>query len=64
MIKILSEWEEVKNVAYENELYTLSQIPASQLLKILDDSACHGFEYKVENGKLYCREFAIESYVN
>lgn len=27
-----------------------------ETLAIIDDALCHGFEFKVENGKLYYRE--------
>lgn len=28
----------------------------SEILKIIDDALCYGFEFKVENHKLYFRE--------
>lgn len=29
-----------------------------EAMKIIDDALCHGFEFKVENHKLYFREVA------
>ena len=28
----------------------------TEILEILDDALCHGFEFKVENHKIYYRE--------
>ena len=30
----------------------------TEVMKIIDDALCHGFEFKVENHKLYFREVA------
>lgn len=30
----------------------------SEVIKIIDDALCYGFEFKVENHKLYFREVA------
>lgn len=30
----------------------------SEVMKIIDDALCYGFEFKVENHKLYFREVA------
>lgn len=30
----------------------------TEVLKIIDDALCYGFEFKVENHKLYFREVA------
>ena len=30
----------------------------TEVMKIIDDALCYGFEFKVENHKLYFREFA------
>ena len=32
-----------------------------ETLQIIDDALCHGFEFKVENGKLYYREIPLET---
>lgn len=36
---------------FNTDSYTLQEI-----LSIIDDALCHGFEFKVEDGKLYYRE--------
>ena len=33
----------------------------SEVMKIIDDALCYGFEFKVENHKLYFREVAYLS---
>ena len=30
----------------------------TEVMKIIDDALCYGFEFKVENNKLYFREVA------
>lgn len=32
------------------------QLTLTELLEILDDALCYGFEFKVENHKIYYRE--------
>lgn len=41
-------WKEVIFIGVQPKL--------SELLEILDDALCHGFEFKVENYKIYYRE--------
>lgn len=45
-----------KNWTEATGLYSM---PLSEVLEIIDDGSCHGFEYKIENGKLYFRENTI-----
>lgn len=42
-------WEEINIGLSEN---------FSEVIKIIDDALCYGFEFKVENHKLYFREVA------
>lgn len=42
-----TNWMEVTQMFYE--------LPIDQALTILDDGQAHGFEYKVDNGKIYHR---------
>ena len=38
------------------ELVILENYDLMKALSILDDATCHGFEFKVENHKIYYRE--------
>lgn len=40
-------WEECK---------TLYSMPFALALEVIEDAKCHGFEFKLEQGKLYSRE--------
>lgn len=42
-------WEEFSNGLADN---------LTEVMKIIDDALCYGFEFKVENYKLYFREVA------
>lgn len=37
-------------------LVDLSLYTVEEMLNIIDDALCYGFEFKVENGQLYYRE--------
>lgn len=51
MITIKTEWHEIPP--------HLIHMPYTEAIQILDDATCHGFEFKVENGKIYQREFMV-----
>ena len=40
------------------EFNTRISVNLTEVLKIIDDALCYGFEFKVENHKLYFREVA------
>ena len=42
-------WQEFNTVTSDN---------ITEVLKIIDDALCYGFEFKVENHKIYFREVA------
>ncbi len=46
----MQDWEEV-----------LKDTDIHQGLQIISDALCHGFEFKVENYKLYAREIPTEN---
>lgn len=34
---------------------TVANLSIAEVLEIIDDALCHGFEFKVENHTIYCR---------
>lgn len=40
------------------EFNTEISVNLTEVMKIIDDALCYGFEFKVENHKLYFREVA------
>ena len=45
-------WEEFSTSLSDN---------LSEVMKIIDDALCYGFEFKVENHKIYFREVALST---
>lgn len=47
-IKGMKDWTPV--------LVNITTLPLHELLKIIDDGLCHGFEFQIDNGILYTRQ--------
>jgi len=43
----MTEWTQID--------VTLTDLSAMEVLEIIDDALCHGFEFKVENHTIYWR---------
>ena len=68
-IKARKEWNEIRDtrqmIVYENNSWEelVLEEPNNTIEcfeAIVDDALCHGFEFKVDNGKVYFREREVE----